>query len=56
VPNIRHIEYFHDHQRIEGMLFDGVLDPGGGVLTPYSCQPGHGMRLRERDAEQYRRT
>ena len=27
VPNLRHLEYFHDHQRIERMLFDGTLDP-----------------------------
>ena len=34
VPNLRHVEYFHDHQRIERLLFDGALDPDGGVLTP----------------------
>ncbi len=32
--NLRHIEYFHDHQRIERLLFDGALDPQGGVLSP----------------------
>ncbi len=30
VPNLRHLEWFHDHVRIERMLFDGCLDPGGG--------------------------
>ncbi len=30
VPNLRHVEYFHDHQRIERMFFDGALDPEGG--------------------------
>ncbi len=34
VPNLRHVEYVHDHQRIEGMLFDGALDPADGSLTP----------------------
>ena len=34
VPNLRHLEYFHDHARIESMLFDGALDPTGGVLRP----------------------
>jgi L-alanine-DL-glutamate epimerase-like enolase superfamily enzyme len=34
VPNLRHAEYFHDHQRIESMLFDGVLDPHGGAMPP----------------------
>ena len=32
VPHIRHIEYFHDHHRIETILFDGALDPQGGTL------------------------
>jgi L-alanine-DL-glutamate epimerase-like enolase superfamily enzyme len=25
VPNLRHVEYFHDHHRIETMLFEGAL-------------------------------
>jgi L-alanine-DL-glutamate epimerase-like enolase superfamily enzyme len=54
VPNLRHVEYFHDHQRIERMLFDGALDPDGGILTPYPDRPGLGMTLREADAEKYR--
>jgi L-alanine-DL-glutamate epimerase-like enolase superfamily enzyme len=55
VPNLRHVEYFHDHQRIERMFFDGALDPAGGVLTPDPDQPGLGLTLREPDAERYRR-
>jgi L-alanine-DL-glutamate epimerase-like enolase superfamily enzyme len=55
VPNLRHVEYFHDHQRIEGMLFDGALDPSGGVMTPDPDQPGLGLALRDADAERYRR-
>jgi len=55
VPNLRHVEYFHDHQRIERMLFDGVLDPDGGQLTPDPGRPGLGLTLREADAEPYRR-
>jgi L-alanine-DL-glutamate epimerase-like enolase superfamily enzyme len=53
VPNLRHVEYFHDHQRIERMLFDGALDPAGGTLTP-AQEPGLGMALRDADAEKYR--
>ncbi|WP_416530191.1 enolase C-terminal domain-like protein [Streptomyces coelicoflavus] len=34
VPNTRHLEWFHDHVRIENMLFHGTLDPRGGTLTP----------------------
>jgi L-alanine-DL-glutamate epimerase-like enolase superfamily enzyme len=55
VPNLRHVEYFHDHQRIEGMLFDGTLDPGGGTMCPDPGRPGHGMTLRDTDAEPFRR-
>jgi L-alanine-DL-glutamate epimerase-like enolase superfamily enzyme len=55
VPNLRHVEYFHDHQRIERMFFDGALDPDGGILTPDADQPGLGLTLRESDAERYRR-
>jgi L-alanine-DL-glutamate epimerase-like enolase superfamily enzyme len=52
-PNLRHLEYFHDHVRIEGMLFDGTLDASGGVLVPRD-EPGLGLRLRETDAEPFR--
>jgi len=46
VPHFRHIEYFHDHVRIERMLFDGVLEPDGGALRPDRSRPGHGLVLR----------
>ena len=55
VPNLRHLEYFHDHQRIERMLFDGTLDPDGGAMRPDPGRPGHGMTLRDADAEPFRR-
>jgi L-alanine-DL-glutamate epimerase-like enolase superfamily enzyme len=55
VPNLRHVEYFHDHQRIERLLFDGALDPDGGTLTPDPDQPGLGLVLREPDADRFRR-
>jgi L-alanine-DL-glutamate epimerase-like enolase superfamily enzyme len=55
-PNLRHVEYFHDHQRIERLLFDGTLDPQGGALSPDPGRPGLGLELRTADAEQYRRT
>jgi L-alanine-DL-glutamate epimerase-like enolase superfamily enzyme len=55
VPNLRHVEYFHDHQRIERMLFDGTLDPRGGTMCLDPGQPGHGMTLRDADAEPFRR-
>ena len=53
VPNLRHLEYFHDHVRIESLLFDGVLEPEAGELRPDRSRPGHGLKLRRTDAERY---
>ena len=55
VPHMRHIEYFHDHHRIETVLFDGALDPQGGRLVPHGDVPGHGMTLKESTAAPSRR-
>jgi L-alanine-DL-glutamate epimerase-like enolase superfamily enzyme len=54
ITNLRHVEYFHDHQRIERMLFDGALEPVAGTLAPDPAAPGLGMELRVPDAERYR--
>ncbi|MEV7816863.1 enolase C-terminal domain-like protein [Streptomyces flaveolus] len=55
VPNLRHLEWFHDHVRIERLLFDGVLDPGGGSVTPGADgAPGLGLTLMEERAAPYR--
>jgi L-alanine-DL-glutamate epimerase-like enolase superfamily enzyme len=48
-----HIEYFHDHTRIESLLFEGTLDPQGGALRPDPSRPGLGLDLRESDAQEY---
>ena len=53
VPNLRHLEYFHDHVRIESLLFDGVLEPADGELRPDRSRSGHGLELRRSDAERY---
>jgi L-alanine-DL-glutamate epimerase-like enolase superfamily enzyme len=52
VPNLRHVEYFVDHARLEPMLFDGVPPVVGGELVPNDT-PGHGIALRD-GAERYR--
>jgi L-alanine-DL-glutamate epimerase-like enolase superfamily enzyme len=52
--NLRHIEWFHDHQRIEGDLFDGAADPAGGLAGPHTDAPGHGLALRTGAAERHR--
>ncbi|MGH9060459.1 MAG: enolase C-terminal domain-like protein, partial [Acidimicrobiales bacterium] len=54
VAGIRHLEYFHDHARIEDMLFDGTLSPDGGAMQPSPDRAGHGMSLRASDAAPYR--
>ncbi len=53
VPNLRHVEYFWDHERIEQMLFDGALEPHEGLLTPDPDAPGHGLTLKESEARRY---
>jgi L-alanine-DL-glutamate epimerase-like enolase superfamily enzyme len=40
-----HVEYFHDHSRIERMLFDGAIEPRGGRLRPDPGRPGLGLSL-----------
>jgi L-alanine-DL-glutamate epimerase-like enolase superfamily enzyme len=54
IRNLRHVEYFHDHQRIESMLFDGTLRPDHGDLVPDVARPGLGLQLRGQDAEKFR--
>jgi L-alanine-DL-glutamate epimerase-like enolase superfamily enzyme len=46
VPRFRHVEYFHDHVRVERMLFDGVIEPQNGALRPDRSRGGHGLELR----------
>ena len=53
-PNLRHLEWFHDHTRIESLFFDGTLDPAGGTIRPDPAAPGLGLTLRTADAEPYR--
>lgn len=55
VPNLRHLEWFHDHVRIEELFFGGTLDPAGGSLRPgASGAPGLGLEFRPQAAERYR--
>lgn len=53
VPNFRHLEYFHDHVRLEPLLFDGVLAPKDGALAPDRSRPGNGLELKRAEAERY---
>lgn len=53
VPGFRNIEYFHDHVRIEQMLFDGFMAPKNGNLEPDRSAPGLGILFKRKDAERY---
>ncbi len=50
---LRHMEYFHDHVRIERMLFDGVVEPVAGTLRPDRSRPGHGLAFKHADARHF---
>jgi hypothetical protein len=50
---VRHVEYSHDHARIEHLLFDGVLTPVHGALQPDLSRPGLGLAFQHADAARY---
>lgn len=52
--HLKNMEWFHDHVRIEHMLFDGAPDIHGGFVEPDTQRPGIGLEFRRPDAEQYR--
>lgn len=49
-----HLEYFHDHVRIERMLFEGSREPVAGRLSPDWSRPGLGIEFKHADAERFR--
>ncbi|SCL37833.1 L-alanine-DL-glutamate epimerase [Micromonospora rhizosphaerae] len=53
-PNLRHMEWFHDHVRIESMFFDGAAPATGGSVPVVLERPGHGLELRAAETETYR--
>ena len=52
-PRFRHLEWFHDHVRIEHMLFDGAPVPKEGLITPDLTRPGLGLEFKRGDARAY---
>lgn len=50
---VRHLEYFHDHVRIESMFFDGVPKPVNGSLHPDLTRPGMGIEFKRADAARF---
>jgi L-alanine-DL-glutamate epimerase-like enolase superfamily enzyme len=53
VAPFRHLEYFHDHVRVERLLFDGFLEPVDGELRPDLSRPGNGLELKRAAAARY---
>jgi L-alanine-DL-glutamate epimerase-like enolase superfamily enzyme len=53
VESVRHLEWFHDHVRIESLLFYGAPTPTNGALHPDLSRPGNGLELRRSDAERF---
>ena len=51
---LRHVEYFHDHARIEHLLFHGAPAPRDGMLHPDLSRIGCGVALRREEAELHR--
>jgi L-alanine-DL-glutamate epimerase-like enolase superfamily enzyme len=54
VWHLRHLEYFHDHVRLEQILFDGALTPTSGAISVGDGRPGLGLQLKTQHAETYR--
>jgi L-alanine-DL-glutamate epimerase-like enolase superfamily enzyme len=52
-PRAIHMEFFHDHARIERMFFDGFREPEQGVISPDLSRPGMGLELKEQDSAKY---
>jgi L-alanine-DL-glutamate epimerase-like enolase superfamily enzyme len=50
---LRHLEYFHDHVRIERLLFDGLPTLSGGALLPDWTRPGNGLVLKRGEAARH---
>lgn len=47
---VRHLEYFSDHVRVEGLLFDGAARARRGRVRIDPTRPGLGIELRRADA------
>ncbi len=50
---VRHLEYFHDHVRIERLFFDGLSQPVAGELCPDLTRPGMGFELKVKDVARF---
>jgi L-alanine-DL-glutamate epimerase-like enolase superfamily enzyme len=53
IEPLAHVEYFHDHARIEELLFDGAPPLRDGFLCPDPAALGMGLAVLEEEAERY---
>jgi L-alanine-DL-glutamate epimerase-like enolase superfamily enzyme len=51
--NVCHMEFFHDHVRIEETYFDGFPKLENGCLIPHLDRLGHGLELKDQDIQKY---
>lgn len=54
LQRLKHLEWFHDHVRLESMLLDGAAEAKDGHAVPDLTGPGLGLALKRQDAEPYR--
>jgi L-alanine-DL-glutamate epimerase-like enolase superfamily enzyme len=52
-PALRHLEYFHDHARLERLFFDGCRPVTKGQIRPDRTRVGHGLVFKAADAAPY---
>lgn len=53
VPRAIHMEFFHDHARIERLFFDGFCEPRNGLMSPDRSRPGSGLVLKEKNVASF---
>jgi L-alanine-DL-glutamate epimerase-like enolase superfamily enzyme len=54
LPTAFNVEYFHDHERIESMIFDGAVRAVNGYLRPDLTRHGFGLELKRSNAEKFK--
>jgi L-alanine-DL-glutamate epimerase-like enolase superfamily enzyme len=53
LDSLVHLEYFHDHTRIEELLFEGLPEVAKGALRPDPERIGNGLEFKPADAEPF---
>jgi L-alanine-DL-glutamate epimerase-like enolase superfamily enzyme len=53
LPEVKHLEYFADHARIENRFFEGAPRVEDGVIKPDRSRLGNGIEVRFEDLERF---